>query len=136
MAQYTFTRESGQIETVEPERWQWRAIQNSGQEIFQFDKDFKFHQIKEIDSTAPFLFILYKPGSTTAPIKILIDPSKRKLIYLYKRTVLNAGEENERKITLYVAGYRENHTDHLFVVMPDDSINVLDDINLISYAQK
>lgn len=117
----------GKLEEVPVERWAWGVLFKDGSEMHQFDAQGIFHQVGEIDQDKVKLWILYKVGPENKRIDIVL-PEGARLIHKYKRYVFNAAELNngdkskERRVTVYVFGYKLGDRFHFNYILPDDRI--------------
>lgn len=117
----------GKLEEVPVERWAWGVLFKDGSEMHQFDAQGIFHQVGEIDQDKVKLWILYKVGPENKRIDIAL-PEGARLIHKYKRYVFNAAELNdgdkskEKRVTVYVFGYKLGDRFHFNYILPDDRI--------------
>lgn len=132
MPDYKFYRESsGQTEIVQPERWKWVARYNDGTTLHQFDdRDFSFHQFREIQQDKLHSFVMESENPEKAPI-ILMWEQGRKLIHFYSVICIDFGGPNERRYRVYCFGYEEPGHKVIFMIMPDDGIVITDDHNKV-----
>lgn len=130
MSTYKFYHEDGQVDVVSPEKWSWEAHYQDGTVLKQFGDDFKFHQFKEIDQGRLLFFQMV--NTVGLPPVTLLFPQGAKLIqFMYRNFCFNFGQPNEIRGKLYCFGYQLGVVKVLFVIMPDNSIMVVDDIEKI-----
>ena len=127
--------ETNQEEEIQPERWVWGAIYNDGTELHQFGNDETFHRIGEINQEKLTMFVMYKFGDMTKRIDI---PWRNgmKVIHKYRNISLEAGTPEERKLKIYVFGYKFVDTYHFSYILPDDRIvqSPVDDVALSKFG--
>jgi hypothetical protein len=129
MSLYKFYRESsGAWETVESERWQWEVDYDDGSTLKQYDDAGIFHQFKEIQQERINAFRMVSEG--VPPITIAWKP-EFKLIHFYRNSIFHFGEPDEVRVKLYCFGYQEGSSKTIFVIMPDNSVCVVDDMDKI-----
>ena len=126
---YTFNRNvDGNIvpEEVSLERWVWGAVYNDGTELYQFDNDGYFHQMKEIDKDKLVQFTMYKMDDQTRRVDIFLDPTKTEVFALYRNLILEVATENERRVKVYVFGSKDKETGKttFYYILPDDRLLV------------
>ena len=105
---FTYTRpETGLPERVRKELWHWEALYNDETALKQFDEATGlFHQLREIDQTKLSVFKMSN-DLTPQVFTLIFDPRCMELIHVYKQYRLAAGTESERRLTLYVFGYKK-----------------------------
>ena len=135
---YHFNRD-GKLEEVPVERWAWGVVNKDGSEMHQFDAQGIFHQVGEIVQENVRLWVLYKVGPENKRIDINL-PAGARLIHKYKRYVFNAAELNdgdkskEKRVTVYVFGYKVGDRFHFNYILPDDRIvQSTEEIGLTEY---
>lgn len=120
--------ETGNLEEVEPEVWQWIAKYSDGAVLKQFDDAGVFHQFREIDQTRLNLFRMVCPGITNKPVYSLgFVPGKMKLIHYYDRYGEVGRNRGNTSITVYVFGYETITDKVLMMIMPDGEVIFTDD---------
>ncbi len=138
---FKFLREeTGELETVQREKWRWVAIYNDGSEVRQFDEATgRFHQFKEIDQSKLKTFRMISDKNPIG-FYLLFQPEHMKLIHFYRNVVFNYESKDRTKIKLYVFGYEENINGRthkrLTCIMPDDGVVLTDDPSRIDLAPK
>ena len=125
---YKFYREGG-VEEVTPEKWRWEA-DYSDSTLKQFDDSNTFHQFKEIDQSKLISFRMVCEG---APQYIIHWKPNYKLIHFYRNVAL---EDFTIRVKLYCFGFEVNHVKVIFVIMPDNSVVVVDDVDNIKMGFK
>lgn len=116
---------------VEPEVWKWTASYNDGTSLHQFDdRDMSVHQFREIDQDRLVSFTM--SSDTAKPITYLFQPGM-KLIHFYRNIRLNVGEPNEVFIRLFCFGYQTSDATVITVILPDNSIAIVDDVDKIKF---
>lgn len=116
------------LEHVEKERWWWLAVYDDGTTLEQFDRDGYFHKFAEIDWARLSSFGLV---SEDLPSITILWREGMKPIHFYRNYILDLGGQNIRT-KLYCIGYQNGAEKCLFVVMPDNSVMVTDDIDNIT----
>lgn len=121
---------------VQPERWVWGVIYKDDTELHQFGDDGIFHQIGEVKQDQIKMAVLYRYGG---PLERRIDIPWRdgmKLIHKYRNIVLNAGNLQEKRIKIYIFGYKYGDQYNLNYVLPDDRMvqSPKDDVELILFG--
>lgn len=129
---WTFVRD-GIPEDVAPERWRWMVTNGDGSTCKQFDDNGNFHQIKEINQNEPFVFEMYNEASGQS-FKLFVNAPLAKLKYFYRNIVLEMGTPQERRIKLYIFAYKLYDVYHYHAIMPDDTLIITTDLNLITVA--
>jgi hypothetical protein len=125
--EYTFSRE-GVPEKVEMERWCWGVVYNDDTELLQFGADGIFHQVKEIEQERVKMFVMYKPHSATevdGNDKRIDMPVKDVQIFqFYRILTLAAGTSEERRVKVYVFGWKDAKTGATSYnyILPDDRV--------------
>jgi len=110
------------VETeVKPERWVWGVIYQDGKELHQFGKDGTFHQIGEVDQDRISMAVLYRYGNMKKRIDLPWSPGMR-IIHKYRNFVFDIGTPQERKVKVYIFGYKKGEQYHFNYVLPDDRI--------------
>ena len=134
---YIFTRENGEKEEIQPERWGWAVIYNDGAELGQFEGDPLlvtgiFHQFKEIDQGKVKAFLMVKQGEG---VRILLTAPGARLFHLYRNIALNVGAPDERRLRVYVFGYKKDGRVAYHYILPDDRLLISDTdlVNLTPY---
>ena len=125
---YKFYQEPGhKLIAVPPDRWGWVALYFDGTALEQYGSDGWYHQFKEIqqDRLAGFQMVNFEKG--LPPITIHWE-SGRKLIHFIRHTRYNVGGPNEAYVQLICFGYETPHHKEMLVIMPDDSIRVLEEL--------
>jgi hypothetical protein len=129
MPTWKFYRESsGAWEEVGPEKWRWEANYDDGSTLKQYDDAGIFHQFKEIqqENLASFRMV-----SESAPSITIAWKQGLKLIHFYRNVFFHFGEPDEVRVKLYCFGYQEGSSKTIFVIMPDNSICIVDDVDKI-----
>ncbi len=127
--QYTFNEpdknSTSGFRTIEipPERWGWGIVYKDGTELKQFGDDGKFHQVGEINQDEISMAVLYKLDDLGKRIDIPWKDGMR-LIHKYRNIVLNYNgpEDQQRKVKIYVFGYKDGDSYSYLFVLPDDRI--------------
>lgn len=120
---YTFTNKEGVVEQVETERWQWGVVYLDGKEFRQFDSDTqKFHQFKEISKAKVSMFVMSCP-ELNKRIDLVVTPNMQ-LFHFYRQMFLEHGTEDERRVKVYVYGWKDTDTGATTYnyIMPDDRV--------------
>ena len=160
-----FSKETGELENVQREKWRWIAIYDDGSELRQFDEATGlFHQLQEIEQAKLHIF---KMVSDENPIgfQVLFNPMEMKLIHLYRNIVFDYMSKNPTKVKLYIFGYERivqpghlgidwetidysrNETNenkikdgrvykNLTIIMPDGGIIITDDDKKVTIETK
>jgi hypothetical protein len=128
MPTWKLYREGGEVVETELERWRWEVQYDDGSELKQFDDHGIYHQFKEIQQDRIHSFRMVSDDAP--PITISWSPDY-KLIHFYRNTCLNFGLPNETRIRMYCFGYQFGAIKTIFVIMPDDSVFVVDDADRI-----
>ena len=121
---WTFTNpDTDELEEVMLEKWAWGVVYKDGTEFHQFDNDFNFHRIGEIDQSQVKMFTLYQPKGE-GRIDIFIPEDKEvSLIHKYRNIVFNAGTSEETRKRVYIFGYKvKGGQPHYNFVMPNGTI--------------
>lgn len=132
MSAYKFYPESGEPIDAELERWRWEAIYTDGTSLCQFEDGNPFgtfHQFKDIDQSKVFAFRMV---SDEAPSISMIIPSGAKLIHFYRNAMLDVGGPNSTRVRLYCFGYQLGSTKVMTVILPDNSIAIVDDVDKVT----
>lgn len=114
--------DNGKLIDIAPETWRWIAVYDDGSQLNQFEEGTPygvFHQFKEIDQNRLVQFRM-TDGSRVHLFNF--DRATMKLIHFYRRIVLNAGTEIERRITLYCYGYQDQSDKHTWAIMPSGEV--------------
>jgi hypothetical protein len=124
-------------ELTEKEEWCWVAHYTDGTTLKQFDDEGFFHYFAEIDQSKIGVFSM--EHNLHPPINIVWRPGL-KLIHFHKVTVFTRQDESpEMRIRIPCFGYegwsetKQDVIKVIFVVMPDFSIVVTDDVNKIDF---
>jgi hypothetical protein len=129
MTQYNFCPEGSDTpELIESEQWKWIAVYNDGTSLSQFDDtDKSFHQFKEIDQTKLASFMMV---CDNRPAVTLLFLPGMKLIHFYRNIHLDMGGADVY-VKLYCFGYERNGMKVITVIMPNNSVVIVDDVNQI-----
>ena len=130
---YTFVRE-GIPETVTLERWGWGVVYRDGGELKQFGDDGIFHQFKEIEQERVEMMVMYRTDDPAKRIDMPVAEGTQ-LFHFYRNIVLNFGEgENERRIRVYVFGWKKDGVAAYNYILPDDRFVVSsEDIRVLKH---
>lgn len=96
--------------TIEPRR----------EELKQFGNDGMFHKFAEIDQSRVEMFIMYKPDDLTK--RIDMPAHGVQFFHFYRNLILRFGTPEERRLRVYVFGYRNGDTAAYHFILPDDRI--------------
>jgi hypothetical protein len=116
-------------EMLDLERWVWVARYGQNDELHQFDKDGNFHQIGEVDQSRVKVFVLYNTSIPEKRIDIVV-PEGAKLIHKYRHIWFNHGTKDEKRVKIYMFGYKFNGHQHINYIMPDDRVVIAVDDKL------
>lgn len=113
--------QSKEGEPVEPERWQWVAIQNDGTELLQFDyADHIYNYFGSIDHANTARFGLVHPETNR---RFMIDiPQGSKLIHFYDNIIQSPLGGTPVQHRLYSFGYELGKEKTIYTVLPNDFI--------------
>lgn len=132
--QYKFFRkETNQWEVVEAELWQWEAYYLDGKILKQFDDEYVFHQIREIDQLKLHVFkvVNSKNGQTFT----IVWGQNKKPIYFYRHIILNAGTPYETRVKAYCFGYEYKNLGKthkvIMMITPNNELVVTDNPDLV-----
>jgi hypothetical protein len=127
-----YNKNEDKWEMVEPVKWKWEAHYTDGTILKQYDDDGTFHRLAEIEQDKLHLF---KMVDGSREYQLIFNPQHMKLVHFYRNVVLNATQENEIRVRLFVYGYetKVKRTTHkvLNVIMPDGQLVTTEDINKI-----
>lgn len=139
MYTFTSTTPSGdkKVESVEAETWGWGVLYKDGSELKQFSPDKTFHQFKEVNQPEVKMFVMYKLDDMSKRIDMPISEPLQ-LFHFYRKITLNMLQEDERKVHIYVFGWKNTLKDTVSYnyILPDDRIITADHdiIDLTQYA--
>jgi len=113
------------LEEVKLENWIWAVTYKDGNELHQFDNQRTFHRLAEIDQSKVAVWTLYQPkGKGDGHITFVLPLDKEvALIHKYRNYVFNSGQKNEKKVRIYIFGYKvKGQVPHYNFIMPDNRI--------------
>lgn len=126
---YKFYQEPGHNLIVVPaDRWGWVALYSDGTILEQYGSDGWYHQFREIRQDKLIGFQMVNLDKGLPSITLHWRP-EQKLIHFLRNTRYNVGAPNEVFVQLICFGYETPTDKVMFVIMPDDSLRVLDDLN-------
>jgi hypothetical protein len=130
---YKFNQNGKEVE-IQPERWVWGIIYKDGSAIHQFGGDGIFHQIREIRQDDIYVARIYRHDNPGKRIEIAWKPGME-LVYKYRNIVFKSGEQSEKKIRVYVFGYKVGIAHHFNYILPDDRVvqSPEDDVSLATF---
>lgn len=98
--------ENGKDVEIQPERWGWGVVYKDDTELKQFGDDGRFHQFQEINQDEVKLFVMYRLDNPDRRIDLPIVDGMQ-IFHFYRNYIFNATQEDERKVRVYVFGYKE-----------------------------
>lgn len=116
---YKFNDKDGKTVDIPEEAWKWEAIYKNGEKLLQFNPDDStFHQVGEIKQVELEAMIF------TNGIARIDIPWKdgMKLIHKYRNFIFNAGTADEKKVRVYIFGYKFKNQYHFNYITPDGVI--------------
>lgn len=138
---YKFFRKVGDElieESVELERWAWLVVYKDGTILRQFGKDNVFYQVGDIDQKNVLVFRMYRTDQEEVGLTLHI-PEGTKIIHKYINFTLNAFTTKEKKVRVYMFGYKQNSsTFHYYYILPNNDIIYSKDkeLELADYLNK
>jgi len=132
--EYYLTKENGEKIMATPERWCWGILYKNHEELKQFGDDGIFHQVAEIDHNRIEMFTMYKLEDMGKRIDLLVEG--KQIFHFYRQTVFNARTPEERKVTVYVFGWKNKDTKEVVYhyILPDDRMVISDkDIDITKF---
>lgn len=128
MVVYKFYQEPGHnLIEVPADRWGWVALYSDNTCLEQYGSDGWYHQFKEIQQHKLAGFMMVNLTGQIPSITIHWVPSY-KLIHFYRNTRYHVGGPDEIHVRLICFGYETIAHKEIFVIMPDDSLRVLDNL--------
>lgn len=127
---YRYFRPETQVwEQVAPWPWEWEVIYMGGKSLKQQDDTGIFHQLREIDLSDKFVFIVHSK-KFDRKFYYFINPVKQKFKYFFRRTVIE-GVEN----VIYVFAYKllDSEVWHNHVITPSGDLLITDDLNNLEF---
>lgn len=96
------------------------AIEPKREELKQFGADGVFHRFAEIDQSKVEMFVMYKPDDPTKRIDMPVHGVQ--LFHFYRNLILRFGTPEERRLRVYVFGYKNGDNSAYHFILPDDRI--------------
>jgi hypothetical protein len=118
--EYTYTRD-GITEIVELTEWAWLVIYKDGSTLKQFDDNCRFHQFREIIKDNVSELVLYNTVDNNKSF-ILIVPEGSQIFHYYDTYCFNFGTTSERKVRIYVFGYKYKGVANYNYILPENKI--------------
>ncbi len=120
---YIFKRtdeNTGEItqEKVKDEVWHWGVVYNDNTELHQFDANGEFHQFREIDLPRVKMFVMYFAQNQKWRIDLPVHKGMQ-IFHFYRNVVLENGTPNERRLKIYVFGWKFNGVASYHFILPD-----------------
>jgi hypothetical protein len=125
-------------EEVEIEKWVWAVVYKDNTELHQYDLNTGlFHSITEIEQDKLKMLTMYRTydnENMDSRIDIML-PDGAKIFHFYRKTILEAGTENETRFTIYVFGYKYNGATHYNFLLPNGKLiqSAIDLPEIINY---
>lgn len=132
---YIFREVDGKETEVALERWVWIVVYKDNTVLSQFGEDGIFHQIGEIEQDRVARAMLAKTDDRSQVIEIPWEDGMR-IIHKYRNIVFNALSPEERRVRVYIFGWKKGQ-EHVYIfVLPDDRIIIshTDTISLEEYG--
>ncbi len=129
---YTFKRD-GIEEEVSAEKWIWGVVYKDGTELHQFSDNGIFHQVGEIEQDKIKMAVLYElegAGRIDIPWQ-----DGMKIIHKYRHVVFNMATTEERKVKIYIFGWKFGDQHTFMYVLPDNRIisSPTEDVDVTKY---
>ncbi len=138
--QYIYNRKdenTGEItqEKVNDETWHWGVVYNDNTELHQFDANGEFHQFGEIVFSKVKMFVMYKGDNIETRIDMPVSKGMQ-IFHFYRNVVIEMNTPNERRIKVYVFGWKRNGVSSYNFILPDGRMIVSngDNVNLLEFG--
>jgi hypothetical protein len=116
-----------------PERFVWGVVYKDGTELKQFGDDGKFHQFQEIKQEEVAMFVMYRFSNPN--IRIDMPVENKQIFHFYRNLILSAATEEERRVKVYVFGYKDGQHTSYHYILPDDRLVIADkDIDISKFG--
>ena len=111
------------------EKWQWEAHYLDGSILLQYDP--KYHYSTEIDQSKLKSFWLV---SAIHP-PIIIDWKEGRELILFTDNIIECSDTTTKTTCIYCVGYKEQESQNLLVILPNNSIVFTDDIDKLNLTE-